>query len=272
MRWIRLEVAFDETWLFPLPPAAQLGWIKLLCTAKRDGVRGVLKSIAPAVASRKWNIAVEDVERLYQAATADGALVIEGDEMRVTNWLKYQPLDKTAAQRQAKHRDTKKRSNGRSRKVTPLPPVTDDVTQDNGDVTGGHGRKRRYIDTYTNSDSTSKENPAPNGAALLSFEDCESLREKWEKTGRTCEYPRFRKALKPLFVPVKRYSVEQLSKAIEAFDELARSEGPTKAGMWHLNRFVDHIGTYVEWAEMPPVDPETNQLTQRGRLAFKASA
>jgi uncharacterized protein YdaU (DUF1376 family) len=106
---------------------------------------------------------------------------------------------------------------------------------------------------------------------LLPFEDCESLRQKWESTGRTCEYPRFRKALKPLFVPMKRYSVEQLSKAIDAFDELAKQDGPMKSTFWNLTRFVENIGVYVDWAAMPAVDGSGN-LTQRGKLAMQGAA
>lgn len=123
-----------------------------------------------------------------------------------------------------------------------------------------------------------KQEPAPSvtgvlkPSELLPFEDCEALRTAWEATGRSCEYPRFRKSLKPLFVPMKRYSMPQLLRAIEAFDELAKADGPLKSSLWHLQRFVDHIGVYVEWAEMPAVDPETSQLTPRGKLAMQGAA
>ncbi len=121
-------------------------------------------------------------------------------------------------------------------------------------------------------DSGESEGEKISGPKLLELYPvavCESLRQKWEAQGRSCEYPRFRKATKQLFIPgPPRYSEDQLAAAIEAFDELAKSDGPMRSSFWHLQRFVDNVGEYVEWAAQPTVNPETRQLTARGRMAL----
>jgi hypothetical protein len=268
VRWIRLEVAFDESWLFALSPGSQHAWIKLLCTAKRDGVRGVMKVLSAKVGARKWSVGEEDVEKMYRAAIEDGALVIEGEEMRVCNWLKYQPLDRTAAQRQARYKRSRRTTaeNKRSRKVTagnavtplpkryqPLLPVARDID----------------VDVDTNTDSSSKPKsktttsgsgePTPNGKASpdkpLSWV-AEGV-GWWVKNVGMITYPRFGAALTEA---VGEWTWPVVFDALKCYVQETKARGKTAKLEW----FRDEIVQWLEWAKMPATD--VNGLpTARGR-------
>lgn len=273
MRWIRLEVAFDETWLFPLSNSSQLAWVKLLCTAKRDGVRGVLKYVSPAVASRKWNIPENDVEAMYAAAVADGAIVIENDQIQICNWLKYQPLDKTAAQRQKKFKESKKTGNGRLRQVTPLSPVTPIDNGRSREVTAGNDRKRRYIDVDVDIDVDSKgQKPsAPNGAATAKYPDFPVAdSQRFHRTciqhGHAVDMGVLRKTIAPLYPksgPI--YTADQINSALEAWLEAREGQPPDKARFWKITEFAQDVARWVRLGAMPRSD--ANGVTERGRLA-----
>lgn len=118
-RWIRLDVTFDEGWLFVLAPAAQLAWVKLLCSCKKEGIRGRMKAKKHLVAARQWGIGEEDVVKMLQAAQDDGALALEGDEWVIVNWDEYQDSDYTTAERSQRYRERKRQAN-----VTPRHAVT----------------------------------------------------------------------------------------------------------------------------------------------------
>jgi hypothetical protein len=269
MRWIRLEVAFDETWLFPLTPASQLAWVKLLCTAKRDGVRGVLKYLSPAVASRKWSIPESDVQAMYDAAIQDEAIEVTVDHIKVCNWLQYQPLDKTAAQRQKKHRDTSKDSHGKSRKVTPLRPVTPDVTV-------GHGlsqEKRRYVDVdvdaYTDVDKEKEISPRKTrGAKFDAFPTTDSDRfyRVCIENGFAVNMGILRKAIAPLYPQTGQiYTTDELANALVAWLEARQGLHPDKARFWTLHNFAQDVARWVRLGKMPLANE--NGVTERGRLA-----
>lgn len=125
MRWIRLDVSFsDSPWLFVLSAGAQLAWVKLLCHVKRDGVRGRCKAMAPIIAARHWGVGEEDVSKMLQAASDDGAVVIADGEWEVPNWTEYQEPDPTAAERMRRMRE--------KQSVTGCYGVTDRNTVTNG--------------------------------------------------------------------------------------------------------------------------------------------
>jgi hypothetical protein len=98
---------------------------------------------------------------------------------------------------------------------------------------------------------------------------CDRLYEGWLNTGRSIEYPRFRKALKPLFATAApRYSERDLTNAIIAFNEAADGASADKSQFWHVNKFVDDVGRWVRLGAMPLAD--ANGLTERGRAAVGA--
>jgi hypothetical protein len=109
MRWIRLDVAWEESdWLQDLDRATAACWPRLLCMVKRDGVRGHLTRPSTKRLVRKWGISAQQIESLEAAAITDEALAIEDGEWVVLNWKKYQDYDPTNAERQKRFRDQKK--------------------------------------------------------------------------------------------------------------------------------------------------------------------
>lgn len=105
MRWIRLDSCFDDGWLFSLSPGSQLAWVKLLCTVKRDGVKGRMKALNPVVSARRWGIGEEDIAKMFHAGVEDGAIEIVNGEWVITNWAKFQETDYTATERQRRRRE-----------------------------------------------------------------------------------------------------------------------------------------------------------------------
>lgn len=111
-RWMRLNIDWDDSpWLFTLSAESQLAWIKLLCHVKRDGRAGTVKALATIVAAKKWGVGEEAVVKLLQAAVNDGALESNGETWVITNWDKYQDVDRTANERQRRRRAKQKESN-----------------------------------------------------------------------------------------------------------------------------------------------------------------
>ena len=278
MRWIRLEVAFDETWLFPLTPASQLAWVKLLCTAKRDGVRGVLKYLSPSVAARKWAIPESDVQAMYDAAIQDEAIEVTADHIKVCNWLQYQPLDKTAADRQKKFRETKTKRNGSSRKVTPLSPVTTVSNDVSRQVTAGNGlsqEKRRYVDvdvdvdTYSDVDKEKEASPRKaRGAKFDAFPTADSDRfyRVCIENGFAVNMGILRKAIAPLYPQTGQiYTTDELANALVAWLEARQGLHPDKARFWTLHNFAQDVARWVRLGKMPLANE--NGVTERGRLA-----
>lgn len=133
MRWIRLDVDFDDTpWLFCLSAESQLAWLKLLCYTKRSGIGGRVKALSSIVAAKKWGVGEESVTKLLQAAVLDGALQLDGSDWVITKWADFQEPDNTNAERQRRFRERKqgKETVTQSNAVTPVTlPVTCRVTE-----------------------------------------------------------------------------------------------------------------------------------------------
>lgn len=131
MRWIRLDVAFDDCeWLSDLEPAVQLAWIKLLCHMKRDGVKGKCKALPLRIAAKKWGVTAADVDALLTAGIAGDAIAVDGETWEVIGWSKYQAdSDETAKERMQRKRDRDKAGHAVTEGVTPEPPVTHAVTE-----------------------------------------------------------------------------------------------------------------------------------------------
>jgi len=120
-RWVRLNVGWDEsTWLEELPWAVRAVWPIILCHVKVFGSAGRCPVPSWARFARGHDIPSEFVNALVEAATADGALIIEDGYMTVSNWNAYQGSD--SAERVKSHRERRAK--------------TDDVTERNNGVTG----------------------------------------------------------------------------------------------------------------------------------------
>ena len=92
-RWIRLDCDWEESaWLDALTGQAAGCWPRLLCWVKLRGKGGRCKAPDPSVLARRWRVNRQSVDELIQAALEDEAIVIEGDELQVTNWRRYDPL------------------------------------------------------------------------------------------------------------------------------------------------------------------------------------
>ncbi len=131
MRWIRLDVAFDDSpWIFMLGPEAKLSWIMLLCHVKAQGVSGRCKALDYRVAAKKWGVSVDAVQSLIDAGLEEGAIAIEDDCWVVTAWAKYQENDATSRERKQRQRGktVTNRDEVEVTEVTPGHGVTDNVT------------------------------------------------------------------------------------------------------------------------------------------------
>lgn len=90
-RWIRLDVGWDDSeWIAELSAGAQLAWIKLLCHAKRDGVKGQCKAVSHTVAARRWGVSRQDVDEMIEAGRIEGAIHLEDGIWTLTTWTTYQ--------------------------------------------------------------------------------------------------------------------------------------------------------------------------------------
>lgn len=146
-RWIRLDTTWDHSaWIAALEPEAQLAWVKLLCHVKAHGYAGSVKRLAPAVAARVWGLRVTSVTEMEEAAIADDALMVEGDEWVITGWGERQS-DPTAAERMRRYRE-------RQQHDTPESPA-DDVTRNSRNVTGV-----TPTETETSTDTSTVHAPA----------------------------------------------------------------------------------------------------------------
>lgn len=153
-RWIRLDTTWDQSgWLDALDGPAAGCWPNLLCWVKQTGVGGRCKAIATPVLARRWRHETGVVDRFLSAAYAHGSVVLEGSDWVIPKWAEYQEPDRTAAERQRRHRADRSR-------LSPL--RRDTVTsRDEGVTEGvGHGVTRHATETLTLTE-TKKKTPKP---------------------------------------------------------------------------------------------------------------
>lgn len=131
------------------------------------------------------------------------------------------------------------------------------------------GLRSTKTNTSTKTKTRTKTIIPDSSESDLPADVCGRLWDAWQATGRSCEYPLFRKRLNALYPKSgPRYSESALMAAIEAFDELAGYEPPAKRGFWTIHKFVQDIGTFVEWGKMPAV--EDGVPTERGAMAIRS--
>lgn len=160
-RWIRVDVGWsDSEWVGNLEPGGRLAWIELLAYAKRDGAGGSVKALTAAAFGRKIRVPAADVQAMLDEAAKDGALVIADGTWTLTNWTEYQEPDRTAAERQRRHRADKSRLSPlrRDNRDTPLQPVTGGVT-------------RRVTETETETERNTEHPPPASTRAHASGDD-----------------------------------------------------------------------------------------------------
>jgi len=131
-RWVRLNVGWDESsWLEDLPWAVRAVWPVILCHVKVFGSSGRCPVPSWARFAGGHDIPADLVKALVEAATADGALLIEDGYMTVSNWNAYQGAEST--DRVAKLREKKKAAvvtDGNAGNVTPVTRPRRNVTPD----------------------------------------------------------------------------------------------------------------------------------------------
>lgn len=114
-----------------------------------------------------------------------------------------------------------------------------------------------------------KKPPSPDGSGFP-VGLCKTLHAQWVRAVGAVHYPRFRKALQPLFPEgPPLYSETQLAAAIVYWGEYMRSEPPDRAGFCTVERFAQDIKRSVELGAMPNIDPEWGIATERGKLTLR---
>jgi hypothetical protein len=97
---------------------------------------------------------------------------------------------------------------------------------------------------------------------------CDELYETWVPLRGAINYGLFRKILTPLFpASGPRYTQQQLIDAIKAHAEYVEGLSPREAGFETIHKFAADVQRWVRVGGMPAVDPESRELTERGRLA-----
>jgi hypothetical protein len=114
------------------------------------------------------------------------------------------------------------------------------------------------------SKTTATEKPSPFPKSI-----CDRLFETWISARGGIDYGAFRKALESLY-PTQGplFAEEQLVKAIAAHAEFVDGLTPKEAGFEDVRKFAQNVQRWVRIGSMPVVDPETRELTERGRLAL----
>jgi len=108
-KWLKLYVGWsDSEWLASLDAGPRLCWPLVLEYVKCMGSGGIATVRAQRIATF-YNVPLEWIELLLSAATADGAVQLDGQKLTVLNWSDYQG-DPTGAERVKRHREAKSRN------------------------------------------------------------------------------------------------------------------------------------------------------------------
>lgn len=106
---------------------------------------------------------------------------------------------------------------------------------------------------------------AGSGLDVFPKADCDAAHDRWVLKLGAVEYPRFRKALLPVFrVTPRRYTAEELCNAIDAFEESRSTESPEWWSKWHVNKFASELPRWVQLGGMELFD-NWGAPTERGR-------
>lgn len=153
-RWIRLNIDWDEAeWLAGLPWPVRAVWPVLLSHVKLTGLDGRCKAPIISRFAAAHDIPEEYVTALLSVTERYGTLRVTDGEWVVKNWGLYQGKDARNAERQARHRASKKAAiEPNEARVTALSPVT--LRYD-----------RHATETMTVTESPSEMAPAGAGAA-----------------------------------------------------------------------------------------------------------
>ena len=96
---------------------------------------------------------------------------------------------------------------------------------------------------------------------------CDAAYEAFVRRIGSVEYPRFRKALLPIYraKTADHPTAEQLVSGVEAFAEAREASDPKWLGSYTVEKFAQSLHTYVRLGGMPHVD-EWGEPTERGRM------
>lgn len=265
------SILYSTVWLEPLP--TKVVWITMLALADADGVvAAAIPGLAKmaGVTRNECEIAIETL----LAPDADSKTIehegrrieaVEGGWL-ILNHRKYREMRTetqiATAERVRKHRQEKKGADVTVTNVTKVtrrngvkPPETP-VTPEEEEEEEAEADKKRTTK------ATKQPSPFPKSI-------CDALYETWVSVRGPIDYGALRKALSPLYPAVgPRFTQEQLTLAIKAHAEWVEGLSPREAGFENVHKFAADIQRWVRIGGMPVVDPDTRELTERGRLAL----
>lgn len=262
------SILYSTVWLEPLP--TKVVWITMLALADADGlVRAAVPNLAQ-IAGVTRNECEKAIATLSapdpdsKSKEYDGRRVeaVDGGWL-ILNHRKYRDLRTdtqiATAERVKRHREKKK---GGAVTVT---NVTD-ATRRNGVKRPVRAEEEEEADKKRGRSTASTKaaelpSPFPKSA-------CDELYETWVPLRGAINYGLFRKILTPLFpASGPRYTQQQLIDAIKAHAEYVEGLSPREAGFETIHKFAADVQRWVRVGGMPVVDPESRELTERGRLA-----
>jgi len=244
----------DSTvWLEALP--TKVVWITMLAMADW---KGKVSAAIPTLAKRAGVTRNECEAALSVLSAPDPDSKTKDHEGRriqeveggwvILNHQKYRDARSErqvkTAERVAKHRQKRKKAL----------PVTD--------VTRGNGVKRS-VRTDADTDTERSTTPADAGSVTGNGQKTWPVEgsELWTEQVGHITAPRFGKAIKPV---VTQHGWPQTKAALLTYIEL--NEGKTRKVEW----FAADSVRWVNLANMPCVDPNTRELTEKGRMAYNA--
>jgi hypothetical protein len=289
IRTIKPEFWGDEK-IGSLPRLARLTFLGLISAAADDlgRCRGNPRAVRSALYPLDDDVLVEEIVLHLELLAGLGLIrlytVNSEPYLLVVNFTRHQKIDRPSASQLPPPPDdldhalpfVNTSSNDR-RAVAEYSTSPRSVKESSGEESNGKERSgRKYKPKEAKAkkgapvrgdptDSDSEERSMPE-ASSFSKELCDRLYEAWLQTGHGVEYSWFRKALKPLYPSNgPRYEEDEMTAAIIAFNEAADGVSADKSQFWHVQKFVQHIGRWIEVGAMPLADG--NGLTERGRAA-----
>jgi len=181
-KWLKLYVGWsDSDWLACLDAGPRLCWPLVLEYVKCMGSSGIVTVRAQRIATF-YNVPLEWIELLLSAATADGAVQLDGQKLTVLNWSDYQG-DPTGAERKRRHRESiKTRTQGNDSHA--LPPFHTVTERDGTHGTAGTTEKEKEKEKETETTRAKRAvAPSPEQVSLV----LKGLgRRGWESDGIKC--------------------------------------------------------------------------------------
>ena len=213
-------------------------WPAVVARAKAGDGRILMRECSPRVMAYLWGPSLEAWQAALDHLLEVGLLIVDGDAYLVAGWDEYQ-RDNTGAERQRRHRASRRNSDGH---VT-----SRDITPSDGDVTDGHVTSRdshaySTVQDRTVQDSTVAADAATTRAhapareaatAATTGDHLGAVAERWRLAlrGKTGAAPLVVGALDidALSAAVAERGPEYVTSCIDRAAEVAGGSGPSLA-------------------------------------------